>query len=125
MSGAIQLVEKKKSACLRCLSEQNLDKLPTPKTNVVIEELPPEYGSCTSPALPGSEVDTKEVAIQVTRVSLQTLLSSSKSNYPKISGSLFYWHGPTGSKGKAPFTWEIKKFKPLPTCNNCNGKHSF
>jgi len=121
LSGSIQVVENNESACLRCLSREQLDKLPVPKGDINFVELSPEYGSCSSPALPGSEVDTKEVAIQVTRVALQLLLRNTISKYPKLPGTLMYWHGPKGSKGKAPFTWEIKNIKPKPDCTFCNG----
>jgi molybdopterin/thiamine biosynthesis adenylyltransferase len=121
MSGAIQLVEKGKTACLRCLSSQDADRLPIPKGGITAGELSPEYGSCSSPALPGSEVDTKELALQVTRVALQRLLKGARPAYPKAMGHQFYWHGPAGSKGRAPFTWEIKKHSILTDCTVCHG----
>jgi molybdopterin/thiamine biosynthesis adenylyltransferase len=121
LSGALQIVEVNKTACLRCLSSQGADKLPSPKSGMTLAELPPEYGSCSSPALPGSEVDTKEVALQVTRVTLQRLLQDTATMYPKAAGDQYFWHGPAGSKEKPPFTWELKKMKPLPDCPICHG----
>ncbi len=120
MSGVVQVVQHKKTACLRCLGLGNVDKLPKPKGKVVFDELPPEYGSCSSPAVPGSEIDTKEVALQVSRVSLQNLFANKKSVYPKSLGNQYYWHGPLGSKDKAPFTWEIKNIRKHPDCESCN-----
>jgi len=118
VSGSIQIVGWD-SACLRCLSEQNLDHLPKPKTKTIYNELKPEYGSCSTPALPGSEIDTKEVALQVSRLAVQLLLPNDSVSYPQVSGRQYYWHGPFGSETEPPFTWEIKNFKKDPTCNAC------
>ncbi len=119
MSGSIQVVSKN-TACLRCLSLMNVDTLPKPKNKVQLSELPPEYGNCSSPALPGSEIDIKEVALQVSRVSLQLLLAGGLNGYPENYGSLLKWHGPMGSKEQEPFTWEIKRIEKCTDCEICN-----
>lgn len=118
-SGSVQIVKYKKTPCLRCLSKKGADVLPQPKKKVKFKELSPEFGSCSSPALPGSEIDTKEIALQVSRVALQELLSSKKSIYPSSKGNQYYWHGPMGSTKKDPFTWEIKNLKKYKECNIC------
>lgn len=118
-SGSIQIVDSQ-SACLRCLSLSGTDILPKPIDEIRLSELTPEYGSCSSPALPGSEIDVKEIAIQVARVAMQYLLKDEKSSYPKLSHKQYYWHGPYGSIGKEPFTWEMKnceKHKDCPICH--------
>lgn len=117
-SGAVQIVTKE-SACLRCLSKSNVDKLPQPTASVEFTELKSEYGSCSSPAIPGSEIDTKEVALQVARVSIQALLQNENTNYPKISCQQYYWHGPFGTKEQAPFTWEMKNHTKHIDCKTC------
>lgn len=119
MSGAIQIVDKK-SSCLRCLSLQNLDYLPAPHTSNIYEELTPEYGSCASPALPGSEVDTKEIALQVTRIALQLLLGTSNEFYPPVKGKQYYWSGPYGTENEAPFSWNITNHQPVKDCPVCS-----
>lgn len=118
-SGAIQVVDSQ-SACLRCLSLSGNDTLPKPIDEIRLSELTPEYGSCSSPALPGSEIDVKEIALQVARVAMQCLLKDEKSSYPKLSHKQYYWHGPFGSIGKEPFSWEMKnceKHKDCPICH--------
>jgi len=117
-SGAVQLVTQK-SACLRCLSLSDSDKLPEPKGKIKFAELKPEYGSCSEPALPGSEIDAKEIALMVARISMQCLLKDTSSNYPKLAHSQFYWHGPFGSSEKEPFTWEMKNIDKHPECKVC------
>lgn len=117
-SGSIQIVTKNTS-CLHCLSLHNVDKLPVPKGKIEFEELKPEFGNCSSPALPGSEIDTKEIALMVARVSLQSLLQNESSTYPKLSYDQFYWHGPYGSDEKEPFTWEMKNAAKHPDCKIC------
>lgn len=119
-SGGIELVSKD-SACLRCLDLKGLNKLPKPAGNFKLNELGPEYGNCSGPALPGSEIDIKTVAMQVSRVILQVLMPESSKNYPSNKGSYFRWHGPYGSKEKKPFTWEIRSIKKDPNCSICNG----
>lgn len=119
LSGTVQVVDSD-SACLRCLSIEGVDKLPKPKNKAKFLELKPEYGSCSSPALPGSEIDTKEIALQVARVAIQCLMKNEKSNYPKLSHKQFYWHGPYGSNEQEPFTWEMKDFKKHKDCYICN-----
>lgn len=123
LSGAVQVVNIKESACLNCLRLHSADTLPQPKSKTEYSELPPEYGSCTMPAFPGSEIDTKEIALQVSRISLQILLANTKSNYAKIHGNQFYWHGPHGSSKQKPFTWEIKNIKKHEECDVCNKKN--
>ncbi|MDF2449444.1 MAG: putative ThiF family protein [Bacteroidota bacterium] len=123
LSGSIQIVNFKDSACLNCLRLHSADTLPQPKTKAEFKELPPEYGSCSTPAFPGSEVDTKEIALQVSRISLQLLLANSKSNYAKIQGQQFYWHGPHGSAKQKPFTWEIKNIEKHGECEICNNRN--
>ncbi len=121
-SGSIQVVQYEKTPCLRCLSAQEADILPEPKDGVKFDELSPEYGDCSSPALPGSEIDTKEVALQVSRIALQELLSSEDSVYPDSKGKQYYWHGPMGSAEKAPFTWNMKNLKKRPDCSICKSQ---
>jgi len=117
ISGSIQIVDKQ-SACLRCLSMNDVDHLPKAKTKTIYSELKPEYGSCSSPALPGSEIDSKEIALQVSRISLQLLITDGII-YPKVLGKQYYWHGPFGSKVEPPFTWEIKSHDKNPDCKVC------
>ncbi|MDD4993461.1 MAG: ThiF family adenylyltransferase [Paludibacter sp.] len=117
-SGSIQVVDSH-SACLRCLSLETADYLPKPKEDIRLNELKPEYGSCSSPALPGSEIDTKEISLQVARISLQCLLKGEKSIYPQLLNKQFYWHGPYGSVAKDPFTWEMQNLKKHKDCNIC------
>lgn len=118
-SGAVQIVDNE-SACLRCLSLSDADILPKPVNDIRLSELKPEYGSCSSPALPGSEIETKEIALQVARIALQCLLKNENSSYPPLSHKQFYWHGPYGSTNKEPFAWETKnceKHKDCPICH--------
>ena len=117
-SGSIQVVNSE-SACLRCLSKEGADYLPRPKDDIRLSELKPEYGSCSSPALPGSEIDTKEIALQVARISLQCLLNGENSSYSKLMNKQYYWHGPYGSTEREPFTWELKNLKKHKDCNVC------
>lgn len=119
MSGAIQIVKYKTSPCLRCLQIKKADKLPKPKSRVEFNEVSPEFGSCSSPALPGSEIDTKEVALQISRVVLQELLAEEDASYPKGKGSQLFWHGPSGSKNGDPFEWDIKNLKRAKSCRIC------
>ena len=119
LSGSIQVIEIGKTPCLRCLSSTNEDTLPVPKKDLKFKELSMEYGSCSTPPLPGSEVDTKEVALQISRIALQCLLNGN-SNYPEIAGKQFFWHGPMGSDSHDPFTWEIKNLSINKNCKICN-----
>lgn len=123
LSGSVQVVNFEESACLNCLKLHSADILPQPKSKNDFQELPPEYGNCSLPAFPGSEIDTKEIALQVSRISLQLLLSNTKSNYSKLQGKQFYWHGPSGSSKQKPFTWEIKNIKKHEDCNVCNPRN--
>ncbi|HYQ56886.1 MAG TPA: ThiF family adenylyltransferase [Draconibacterium sp.] len=118
-SGAIQVVDSQ-SACLKCLSLYNADTLPKPISEIRLSELTPEYGSCSSPALPGSEIDTKEIALQVSRVAMQCLLKDEKSTYPELKNKQYYWHGPYGSSEKEPFTWEMKNIEKHKDCPICH-----
>jgi len=117
-SGSIQIVNSK-NACLRCLSLYGADKLPNPVKPVHFKELPPEYGDCSNPALPGSEIDTKEISIMVARVALQCLFQNESSIYPKLIYSQYYWHGPFGSSEKGPYSWEMKNIPKHPECTIC------
>lgn len=117
-SGSIQVVDPE-SACLRCLSIDKLDVLPKPKEDIRLTELKPEYGSCSNPALPGSEIDTKEISLQVARISIQCLMKNEKSSYPQLNHKQFYWHGPYGSTEKEPFTWEMKNVLNHKDCQIC------
>ncbi len=119
VSGSIQIVNKEHSACLRCLSNHGLDYLPKPKTKTGYSELKPEYGSCSSPPLPGSEIDTKEIALQVSRISLQLLLGGKNTNYSELLGMQYYWHGPYGTDEQLPFTWEITNHPKNKECKVC------
>ncbi|HUC81913.1 MAG TPA: ThiF family adenylyltransferase [Flavisolibacter sp.] len=120
LSGAVQVVQKVKTACLRCLAKHGADTLPVPNNNSVYQELGPEYGSCSAPAVPGSEIDTKEIALQVSRISLQHLLEKFTTTYARRLGDQYYWHGPFGSKEQSPFTWETKVLEKHPDCELCN-----
>jgi molybdopterin/thiamine biosynthesis adenylyltransferase len=120
LSGSIQVVKHGKTACLRCLAKYGADVLPLPNTTNAYKELGPEYGSCSTPAVPGSEIDTKEIALQVSRISLQLLLEGNNSAYADRLRDQFYWNGPFGSKQQAPFSWEIKKFEKHNDCELCN-----
>lgn len=117
-SGSIQVVDSE-SACLRCLSISNSDILPKPKEDIYFSELKPELGSCSSPALPGSEIDTKEISLQVARIAIQCLMKNEKSSYPRLNHKQFYWHGPYGSTEKEPFTWEMKNILKHKDCDIC------
>jgi len=118
VSGSIQIVDDK-SACLRCLSKKGLDKLPKPHKKVKFKELKSEYGSCSSPAVPGSEIDTKEIALQAARISIQNLLGNKSSVYPKLKHKQYFWHGPFGSEKEAPFAWEMRNYKKSVNCKKC------
>lgn len=120
VSGSIQVVHNKKTACLRCLLHAEADYLPKAKLLREFRELPAEYGSCSHPPLPGSEIDTKEVALQVARISLQLLFERHNSNYAPRIGDQYYWHGPYGSETFVPFTWEVKTIPIHNECKNCN-----
>lgn len=118
-SGGIQIVDSE-SACLRCLSLYSADTLPKPNNLIRFDQLKPEYASCSSPALPGSEIDTKEIAIQVARITIQYLLNDENSSYAKLLNKQYYWHGPYGSDTKEPFTWEMKNIKKHKKCPICH-----
>jgi len=120
VSGSIQVVKYQETPCLRCLANQNLDTLPKPDGEFELNELSPEYGSCSSPPLPGSEIDTKEIALQASRIALQELLSEEESTYPSSNGNQYYWHGPMGSKEMKPFKWEITNHELDAECNICS-----
>lgn len=120
VSGSVQVVKHGETACLRCLAKYGADVLPLPNTTNAYKELGPEYGSCSTPAVPGSEIDTKEIALQVSRISLQLLLEGNNSAYADRLGDQFYWNGPFGSKQQSPFSWEIKKLEKHHDCERCN-----
>lgn len=117
-SGSIQVVDKK-TPCLRCLSRKGKDTLPKPNGIVADEELETELGSCSRPAVPGSEIDTKEIALQVTRIALQLLLGNHSSKYPPLRGKQFYWNGPYGSGKNKPYSWSIHNFRKSFDCSIC------
>jgi molybdopterin/thiamine biosynthesis adenylyltransferase len=119
VSGSVQVVQHKRTACLRCLSLHEADTLPVTNQKRNFAELSPEYGNCSTPAVPGSEIDTKEIALQVSRMALQLLLGKT-TRYAKRLGDQFYWHGPFGSTDFPPFTWETKAIKIHPDCECCN-----
>lgn len=119
-SGSIQVVKYQETPCLRCLASQNLDTLPKPDEELGLNELAPEYGSCSNPPLPGSEIDTKEIALQVSRIALQELLSDNDSTYPSSHGNQYYWHGPMGSKKMEPFKWEVANHERESECSICS-----
>ncbi|GAA4334794.1 ThiF family adenylyltransferase [Flaviaesturariibacter amylovorans] len=123
LSGAVQVVQYGKTACLRCLTKHGADVLPAPTLDRTYSELGPEYGGCSAPAVPGSEVDTKEIALQVSRISLQLLLEDTQSSYAPRMGDQFYWHGPWGTDGRPPFTWEFIKLEKHSDCELCNPRH--
>jgi len=121
LTGVAQVVAFKKAACLRCLDLEGAGNFPKTKHDVdSLGELPPEFGSCASPAFPGAGTDSREVALQVSRVSLQLLLKGQAGFYPTLPGYQFYWHGPAGSDSSAPFTWEIKGLPTNAQCRICN-----
>jgi molybdopterin/thiamine biosynthesis adenylyltransferase len=121
LTGVAQVVAFKKAACLRCLDLQGAGNFPKTKHDVdSLGELPPEFGSCASPAFPGAGTDSREVSLQVSRVSLQLLLKGQDGFYPALPGYQFYWHGPAGSNSSAPFTWEIKELPTNAQCHICN-----
>lgn len=122
-SGSVQVVRAGHSPCLRCLSAKGKDTLPQPSENIELNAIRPEYGGCSNPAVPGSGIDSIEVAMQVSRVALQ-LLSDDAATYPKLAGSQFYWHGPFGSTGNAPFSWQIESYQSETNCLVCGKKHS-
>ena len=117
-SGSIQIV-KKDGACLRCIGLYGLDTLPKPKNSKKLSKLPPEYGNCSGPALPGSEIDIKEVSIQVSRLSLQLLLGK-EGAYSNEIFSLYKWHGPFGSEEQERFFWETENVMKHKECEFCN-----
>lgn len=119
-SGSIQVITKD-SACLRCLGLHGLDTLPKPKTKNKLNKLPPEYGNCSGPALPGSEIDIKEISIQVSRLCLQLLLGDN-GNYSEKVKTLYKWHGPFGSDEHPPFHWEIQSVNKHKDCMTCGTK---
>lgn len=121
LSGVVQIVKHGQTACLRCLNIKSLGNPPPSRINIdALKELPMEYGSCSLPALPGSGIDTKEIALQVARITIQLLNKGKKGVYPKAGGFQYFWHGPAGSLKHAPYTWEIKKIKPTKECTVCN-----
>jgi molybdopterin/thiamine biosynthesis adenylyltransferase len=120
LTGLVLVMTPGKSACLRCLSEMKMNHVPTSNLNVkILKNAPVDYGACSQAALPGSGLDTREVAIQTARVTLQVLLQNENSFYPKLAGYQYYWHGPAGTAGKSPFSWEINDIEALPSCKYC------
>lgn len=121
LTGIVLVMSPGKSPCLHCLSTMKLNYVPISNSDVsFLKNAPADYGACSQPALPGSGLDTKEVAIQTARVALQVLLQNENSFYPKLAGYQYYWHGPAGTAGKNLFNWEINSVEPLPSCELCN-----
>lgn len=121
LTGIVIVIIPGKSACLKCLSEQNLNYLPISNLDSeILKNAPPDFGACSQPALPASGIDTREVALQTSRVTLQLLLGETEVFYPKLSGFQYYWHGPSGSKGHKPFEWEVQRSPGLAKCELCN-----
>lgn len=124
LTGLVLVMTPGKSACLRCLSEMKLNYVPVSNLDVsILKNAPADYGACSQPALPGSGLDTREVAIQTARVTLQVMLQNENSFYPKLAGYQYYWHGPAGTPGKSPFKWEINSVEALPSCEFCNSEN--
>lgn len=127
LTGIVLVAIPGQSACLKCLANSKKNYVPTSLLSTdSIKETPPDYGACSKPALPASGLDTKEVAIQAARVTLQYLLQGQGAFYPELEGYQYYWHGPAGSKAltgsrkKKPFEWEIQNFTPELACEICN-----
>lgn len=123
LSGIVLALVPGKSACLECLKASKLNYVPVSVLDAaLLQNTAPEFGACSQPALPASGMDTREVAIQTARVTLQLLLANEKAFYPKLSGYQYYWHGPAGTKGHRPFEWEIQNAEPSATCPHCKRK---
>lgn len=130
LTGIVLALIPGSSACLKCLAERELNYVPVSalKTDM-LKDTPPDYGACSKAALPASGLDTREVALQTSRVTLQILLQNEDAFYPKLPGHQFYWHGPAGSKSvkkrksHKPFEWEIQSVKPLESCEICKIKN--
>jgi molybdopterin/thiamine biosynthesis adenylyltransferase len=121
LTGNVLALIPGKSACLDCLRERKLTYVPVSKLNgEMLKNTAPDYGACSQPALPASGMDTREVAIQCARVTLQVLLADEVVFYPKLSGYQFYWHGPAGSDDHTPFEWEVKSVSSSDECSTCN-----
>lgn len=118
-SGGIEVVDLN-GPCLRCLTLQGLNDLPKPVGAKGITRVDPEYGNCSGPAVPGSQLDINTVALQVSRITIQHLQKNRLLNYPKVKGNVYRWHGPYGSENQDPFTWEINSVKKSKKCNVCN-----
>jgi molybdopterin/thiamine biosynthesis adenylyltransferase/ubiquitin-protein ligase len=120
LTGLVLAIVPGKSACLRCLSERKLNYVPVSNLDTeMLKNTPPDFGACSQPALPASGMDTREIAIQAARVTLQILLQDENSFYPKLSGYQYYWHGAAGTANHSPFEWEIKNAPLLGSCEFC------
>ncbi|HEY0654041.1 MAG TPA: ThiF family adenylyltransferase [Chryseosolibacter sp.] len=120
LTGVVLVMTQGTSPCINCLKQADLNSPPQSNASVaLLKHAPPEFGACSQPALPGSGIDVREVALQTARVVLQLLMSKS-SFYPKATGAQLYWHGPAGSKTGAPFGWDIRNATSDPGCKCCN-----
>lgn len=120
LTGIILALVPGKSACLECLKEKHLNHVPTSLLDAeLLQNTAPEFGACSQPALPASGMDTREVALQTARLTLQLLLTIEKVFYPKLTGYQYYWHGPAGTKDHPPFEWEIQNSEPTANCIHC------
>ncbi len=128
LTGNVLAVVPGESACLDCLTKQQLNQVPASLHNIAnLEDTMPDNTICSSPAMPGSGIDTREVALQAARVSLQ-LIFRNEGNifYPKMRGYQYYWYGPAGGQLgenaaiREPFTWEIMSERCLEPCVNNN-----
>lgn len=118
LTGIVLLLVPGSSACLDCLKAEKAHYVPHSKLDTSkVAETVPEYGPCSQPAMPGSGMDTREVALQAARVVLQFLLLGKNVFYPPLPGYQFYWYGPAGASDRQPFQWEICSMECIPTCN--------
>ncbi|MEQ8553080.1 MAG: ThiF family adenylyltransferase [Cyclobacteriaceae bacterium] len=116
-SGGVEVINQN-SGCLRCISLWGEQNFPKTKSDLKLKKLPPEYGNCSGPALPGSEIDIKEISLQVTRIAIQLLLGQN-GGYSDETFNLYRWHGPFGSKDKPKFHWDMKNIDKHPDCRIC------
>ncbi|TGE20852.1 ThiF family adenylyltransferase [Hymenobacter metallicola] len=121
LTGVVQLVEPGISACLRCLVRHPESDLPVSRLDTAhMAALKTVQLGCAAPSFPGAGVDTREIALQTSRVALQRLLTElPQPFYPALPGYQFRWHGPAGSAEHAPFAWEILHLGPHPDCSVC------
>jgi molybdopterin/thiamine biosynthesis adenylyltransferase len=127
-SGMVIAMVPGESICYECLKLKNMDTPPVSAFDFnSVKDSKAELGHCSKPALPGSSIDIKGVALQAARVSLQLLLKGTLNSYHNIIGYQYYWHGPSGSTNKdgkiiKPFEWEILK-ESKSICKECGAKN--